>query len=1143
MQKIRHLKWCAALCLVMKITFAHLIFSIICTSLTYAASEGRAQEVLERIVTIHAQNAELKTVLKELEDQADVKFAYSQKTIKAERPVNINISRQKLSEALTKLLAPLDVSYQLASGRILLTVNKPINLTVPQHPILEEVINKNFATISGTVSDDSKLGLPGVSVVLKGTQRGTTTDKNGAFQIDIPEKNGAVLVFSFVGYTLQEVEVGNQTSISVTMLPENKSLQEVVVVGYGTVKKSDLTGSVSSIKGDAIREMPVTSVDQAIQSRAPGVQVTQSSGAPGGGISIRVRGANSINSGSEPLYVIDGFPMYPDNGALGTGGNRQPSNAMATINPNEIESIEILKDASATSIYGSRGANGVILITTKRGKEGQSRVEYDGSYSFQKIARGVDVLNGADYARYINLLEKSQGGSPRYTDEKINAIGAGTDWWDVVSRTGGLSNHQLSFTGGTKGTRYAFVGNYLDNKGIIKNTDFKRYGFRMNLDNDFLNGKATLSNSWSYNRSTSGNVPTDRGGPGGIVISALGLDPTGPVYDQNGNYQYASYDQRFLTNPLAEALEGYDKDFTNRLFGTSALTFNLMEGLKFRTSLGVDVVNASRTTFYNNYTYVGRQNGRELQKANRNSTNLLNENILTYNKQIAAGHNLDVTVGYTYQKELNRFESNATRGLPSDDISAVNMQNGSRPLVPSSGRVEWELMSMLGRVNYNVKDRYLMTVTLRRDGSSKFGPNNKWATFPSAALGWRVVNEDFFKNSKLGSIFDDFKIRGSYGLTGNSQIPVYRSVAGLISYNYVFGGTPTLVSGYGPNRISNSNLKWESTSMLNLGLDVSLLNNRLTLTIDAFKNKTTDLLLDVSIPQSTGFSTVMLNSGSLANKGLEFSASYKLLTTNSFSWDVSGNVSVLRNKILDLGKSTPFFSNSTSGHLGVLGSWVEAGNSIGVWRGYNYIGLFQSDEEGKSFSARAGYPKYEDVNGDGKYTTDDFKIIGDPNPKLTWGFNTSLKYKNFDLGIFFRGVHGNKVRNLQQSEMGDGVQKINQIGNILTDSWTPENPNASRPVIDGRRDFISFRRSSFFIQDGSFIRLQNLSLGYKLPVKNTYIRSARIYASGQNLFLITKYKGFDPEVNNQGQNNLNRGDDYDAYPRSKMFTLGINLGI
>ncbi|MGV3557256.1 SusC/RagA family TonB-linked outer membrane protein [Larkinella arboricola] len=993
--------------------------------------------------------------------------------------------------------------------------------------------------IRGRVTDERNEGIPGATITIKGTTRGTTTDAAGAFQLNA--SSNETLVFSYVGYTTQEVVVGSQTNLTIRMAADTRSLEEVVVVGYGTVRKSDLTGSVSTIKADAIKEMPVISVDQAIQSRAPGVQVTQSSSAPGGGISIRVRGANSINSGSEPLYVIDGFPMYPDNGAMGTSGNRQASNAMATINPNEIESIEILKDASATSIYGSRGSNGVVLITTKRGKEGASRVDYEGSYSIQQIARPIEVLNGADYARYLNILERSQGGSPRYTDAQINQIGAGTNWMDAITRTGALSNHQLSFTGGTKGMRYAFVGNYLSNPGIVKNTFFKRYGFRLNLDNDFLNGRATLSNSWSYNRTGSSNVATDRGGPGGIIITALGLDPTVAIYDQNGNYNYPSYDQRFNINPLAEAQEGYDRDNINRLFGTTALTINLLEGLKFRTSLGADVVTAERTTFYNNYTYTGRQYARQLERANRNVSSILNENILSYNKQIRPGHNLDVTLGYTYQKESNKLNSASTRGLPSDDPFSVNMQNGSRPQVPNSGRLDWTLESFLGRVNYNLKDRYLLTVTVRRDGSSKFGPSNKWANFPSAALGWRVVNEGFFQNSGLSKVFDDFKFRASYGLTGNSQIPVYRSLAGLVPYNYVLGGT--LVAGYGPNRIANPDLKWESTAMLNLGLDLSLLNNRLSMTFDVFNNKTTDLLLDVSIPQSTGFSTIMLNSGSLSNKGFEFSTNYKILNGSDWKWDVSGNISILRNEILDLGKSTPFFANSTSGHLGVFGSWVEAGNSIGVWKGYKYTGLFQTDDEAQSFAARAGYPKYEDVNGDGKYTADDYVMIGNPNPKFTWGLNSSVKFKNFDLAIFFGGVHGNDVRNLQQSEMGDGVQKINQIGNILSDSWTPDNPGASRPVIDGRRDFISFRRSSFFIQDGSFIRLQNLALGYNLPLNTKYIRSARIYASGQNLFLITKYKGFDPEVNNQGQNNLNRGDDYDAYPRARMFTVGVNLGL
>ena len=993
--------------------------------------------------------------------------------------------------------------------------------------------------ISGRVTGEQNDGIPGVTVSIKGTTRGTTTDATGAFKINA--SSNETLVFSYVGYTSQEALVGSKTDFSIKLAPDTRSLEEIVVVGYGTVKKSDLTGSVSTIKAEAIKEMPVVSVDQAIQARAAGVQVTQSSAAPGGGISIRVRGANSINSGSEPLYVIDGFPLYPDNGAIGTGGDRQPTNAMATINPNEIESIEILKDASATSIYGSRGSNGVVLITTKRGKEGQSRVDYEGSYSTQTIARNIDVLNGADYARYLNILEQSQGGNPRFTDTQINQIGQGTNWMDVISRTGSLSNHQLSFTGGNKSMRYAVVGNYVENKGVITNTFFKRYGFRLNLDNDFLNGRATLSNSWSYNRTGNSNVPTDRGGPGGIIITALGLDPTVPVYNANGNYNYPSYDQRFNINPLAEAQQGYDRDNLNRLFGTTAVTFKLMDGLKFRTSLGADVLSAERTTFYNSYTYLGRQYDRQLEKANRNVTSLLNENILSYNKELAPGHTIDATLGYTYQKESNLYNSVATRGLPSDDQLSVNLQNGSKPQIPFSGRQDWTLQSMLGRINYNLNDRYLLTFTFRRDGSSKFGPNNKWATFPSGAIGWRVINENFFQSSGLSKVFSDFKFRASYGLTGNSQIPVYRSLGGLVPYNYVLGGN--LVAGYGPNRIANPDLKWESTAMLDLGLDVALLNNRLSMTFDVFSNKTSDLLLDVSIPQSTGFSTILLNSGSLTNKGVEFSTNYKVISNKSLTWDVSGNISVLRNEITSLGQSTPFFANSTSGHLGVFGSWVEAGNPIGVWKGYKYTGLFQTDEEAKTYAARAGYPKYEDVNGDGKYTSDDYQIIGNPNPKFTWGLNSSVKVSNFDFTIFFRGVQGNQVRNLQQSEMGDGVQKINQIANILTDSWTPTNTGASRPVIDGRRDFISFRRSSFFIQDGSFVRLQNVVLGYTVPLKTKFIRTARVYASGQNLFLITKYKGFDPEVNNQGQNNLNRGDDYDAYPRARMLTVGVNLGL
>jgi len=1012
-------------------------------------------------------------------------------------------------------------------------------------------INKAFPIkyqqipIKGKVTDQNGNAIPGATVLVESSTTGTATDLNGNFSIDVPE--GSVLVISFIGYEPQRITVENQSLLNVILQEDLSSLEEVVVVGYGTVKKSDLTGSVSSIKGESIREFPVASIDQAVQGRAAGVQVTQASAAPGGGVSVRIRGSNSINSGSEPLYVIDGFPIYPDNGAYGVGGSRQPSNIMSTINPNDIESIEILKDASATSIYGSRGSNGVVLISTKRGKSGESIVEYDGSVSVQNISKKIDVLNGRDYAIYLNTMEQSQGGAPLYTQEEIDAIGVGTNWLDEIIQQGSISSHQLSFSGGNEKMRYAIVGNYFNNEGIIKHTDFNRYGIRLNLDNSALNGRLMINSSWSFNRTNSNNAPTDRGGPGGIIITALGLDPAVPVRDADGEYQLASYDGRFNINPLQELEYVTDRDINNRVLGNTGFTFNIIEGLNFKTSIGADVLNAGRTTFFPvEISRLGRDRSGELTKANRSSINILNENILTYNRQFNQNHNLNVIGGYTFQKEVNEGMSATNRGLSASHVDQASLGGGTDIQIPFSDRREWLLKSFLGRINYNLMERYLLTVSFRRDGSSRFGAANKWANFPSVALGWRIVEEDFFQSSSLSKAVSDLKLRGSWGITGNSEIPVYNSQANLNEHNYVFG--ENLVLGLADGRLSNPDLKWETTKMFNIGLDLSLFENRLNLTTEYFYNNTEDLLLYVTVPSSLGFSSILKNSGSLDNKGFELSLNYVAIDRQDLRWDISGNISFLRNEITDLGTSTPFFSSSTSGHMGIDGSWVEAGNPIGVWRGYRYLGIFQNQEEIDNNPARSGdkpgYPRYQDTNEDGVITPDDYVIMGNPNPDFTWGFNTTLNYKQLDLNIFIRGVQGNDIRNLQQAEMGDGVQKINQIANILTDSWTPQNPNATRPVIDGNRDFAnSYRDSDYFIEDGSFIRVQNIALGYTLPLMSKFIRKARVYVSAQNPLLFTNYKGFDPEVNNRGQNNLNRGDDYDAYPRSKTFNVGINLGL
>ena len=997
-------------------------------------------------------------------------------------------------------------------------------------------------TLTGRVTDDQGEGIAGANVVIKGTATGTITDFEGNYKVNVPGP-GTVLVFSFIGYQSIEKQVGNQTTLDVLLPEDVQALSEVVVVGYGTVKKSDLTGSVATIKADAVKEFPVASIDQALQSRVAGVNVTQTSAAPGGGLSVRIRGANSINSGSEPLYVIDGFPVVPDNDAFGTSGNRTSGNALSSINPNDIESIEILKDASATSIYGSRGSNGVVLITTKRGKAGEAKIEYDGSYSFQTIANEIDRMNATEYAQYRNLLEASRGEAPMFSEAEIAALGEGTNWMDEVVRTGRIQNHQVAISGGTKDSRYAFTGNYFENEGIVKGSGFERYGARLNLDNNLLDDFLTLTASLSFNRTISQNQSTDRQTPGdgGIIINALGLDPTVPVRDSNGNFLLASYDGRFDINPVQEAESLYDQDFANRFLGNTGLTFNLAEGLNFKTSIGADIYNANRITFYGPGTFLGRQRQGNLQNFSRYSTNLLNENIFSYNKEFGPDHVIDVVAGYTYQHVTNRFTSVDTRNVSGTDVDNIQLQDGISVQIPQSGREESVLKSILSRVNYKFKDRYLLTLTLRRDGASVFGDANKWANFPSVALGWRIIDEPFFANVP---VLSELKLRTSYGITGNSNVSPFESLAGLGSNNFLFGGE--LVRGTVDLRLSNDELRWESTRMFNVGVDFGIFEGKLTANLDYFITRTDDLLLNIALPPSLGFNSILKNSGSLENRGFELGLNYVAVNNNDFRWDIAGNISILRNEIIDLGSSTPFFAEMLNSHLGVTGSWVEEGLPIGVWRGYRYTGIWQNQQEIDNNASlpgdRPGYPRYEDANGDGRITPDDFVIIGDPNPDFTWGFNTTFRYKQFDLGIFLRGVHGNEVRNLQASELGDGVQRINQIREVLTDSWSPDNPGGSRPIIDANRDFAnSFRDSDFFIEDGSFVRVQNIALGYTMPGKGV-VRSARVYVSAQNPFLFTNYSGFDPEVNNQGQNNLNRADDYDAYPRARIFTMGVNLG-
>jgi TonB-dependent starch-binding outer membrane protein SusC len=991
--------------------------------------------------------------------------------------------------------------------------------------------------VSGRVTDENGDGMPGVNVSIKGTTKGVMTDAAGVYSLQVAD--GAVLVFSFVGYATQEMTVGNKTTLNVQLKPDAKALDEVVVVGYGQVRKSDLTGSVASVSAKEIKAFPTASVDQALSARATGVNVTQASGAPNGGVTVRVRGSNSILAGSEPLYVIDGIPVYSDNDAYSTGGNRVAGNALASINPNDIESVEVLKDASGTSIYGSRGANGVILITTKRGKAGSTKIDYEGAHGFQSPAKKLEMLNATEFAQYQNLRALSRNQTAPFPNP--TSLGTGVNWQDETMRTGSVMNHQLTFSGGSEKTTFATSINYFKNNGIVKNTDFERFSLRVNLDSKFLNDKVRVGTSTMIARTNSNSIPTDRGGPGGAIITILGQSPVGTVFNQDGSYRLEPYDGRFLTNPLAEAMEVLDIDRATRILSNNYVQVEILKNLSFKTSLGVDLYSGNRETYYSRETRIGRERNRSYELASRNIVNLLNENILNFSKKINDNNRIDALVGYTYQQDDNRGFFAQTNNFTLDNYDVNNIQNGVTLITPSSGRGWWTLQSLLARVNYNLMDKYLLTLTVRRDGSSKFGANNKWANFPSAAFAWRMKEEEFLKNNTLIS---DAKMRVSYGITGNSQIPLGRSLAALAAANYLVDGS--LVAGIRESRVPNPDLKWETTSMFDIGFDFGLFNNRLQLTMDYFSNQTSDLLLEVALPTSTGFTSALKNSGTLKNTGFELMAKYAAVNTSSLRWDLTLNASTQRNEVVDLA-GTPSFYSFVGSHLGPEGSYVTVGQPLGGWYGYQYLGIWQSADQIRTSPSiegidKPGYPRYADVNGDGKIDTGDRTYLGDPNPRFIWGLNSDMQIGNFDFAVFIRGAHGHKIRNLQASEHADGVGNYNQYATALRDAWSPTNTGGTRPIVDANREFPTFfRRSNFFIEDGSFVRLQNVSLGYRF--KNLkHLRNARVYMSAQNLFVITKYTGFDPEVSNGGQSALNRGDDYDAYPRPRTITFGVQLG-
>lgn len=1013
-----------------------------------------------------------------------------------------------------------------------------------------EFVQGTAFRVSGTVSGAAGEPLPGVNVVEKGTTNGAVTDNTGSYTLTVSGES-ATLVFSFIGYMNQEVAVNGRTTIDITLQEDVQSLQEVVVVGYGTQRKSDLTGAISSIKAEDLVLMPTQRVDQALQGRAAGVLVLNTDGAPGGNTTIRIRGMNSILGGNDALIVVDGLQ----------GVN------LNTINPADIESIEVLKDASATAIYGSRGANGVILVTTKHGATGKPALTYSINAGWQTLSHKLDLMDAGDYARYINATRATDNlnGAPPpiFSDAQIAEYdrNGGTDWQDEIYQTAPIQNHNLSISGGVKGLKYFISGGYLNQKGILINSSYQRYTLRANVDVE-INKWLNFGLNWSGVRDNGGAPPY--GGKSDNGISSFGDDitlsgptliapmwpPTSPVYDAEGNYSKppASYGTtRFNPVALAKELEVSDRRSQN--FLNLNLDFKILEGLTFRVAGMASLSNGKKARYFNSRSYDGRPQDGFVGAADQTYAEYeryQNSNILTYDKK-AGDHHFTLMAVAEQQYEHNYSSSNQATKF-TVDVTGLNDLGGATQIIISSFSDIRTLNSYLGRINYVFKDKYLLTASYRADGSSVFGANNKWGYFPSLSVAWRVSEESFIRDTDL---FSDLKVRASVGSTGNQGISPYQTQAAVNSgYNYPWQGGSTTDLGFSYSTAPNPDLKWEVTTQTNLGVDIGMFNGRLIATADVYKKTTEDLLMYAEMPMSSGFSSRIDNVGSIENRGLEITLGGDPLV-GGLTWNTNFNISFNRNTVLDIGDNERIPFDATDGGYGINDGilFMVKGEPIGQMYGYGYEGVWKENEraEAAAYGQLPGDPHYTDHNHDNRINTDDIMVIGNAIPDFIYGWSNRFTFKNFDFTFLIQGTRGNDIFN-------QGMIGLDTDARLLK-RWTPENQDTDVPgLIDAKTrdaanleshiEFDYDNRNGRWVEDGSYVRLKNIMLGYSLPssiIGGIGITKARAYVSATNAFTKTKYSGYDPEVSSYNTNDGQIGMDLGTYPSAKMLTLGLDI--
>ena len=1066
-------------------------------------------------ISLTLENKSTRDIIREIERVSEYRFFYNEDLQGLDQKININTNDANIQTVLNEIQRQTSIHYVIKeNNQIVLSAGVKSNKT-------QQVGDGRI--IKGTILDATGIPVIGANVMVKGTTNGTITDMDGKFSLEV-DKN-AILVVSYIGYANQEIKVGNQNTLSITMKEDAEALDELVVVGYGTVKKSDLTGSVGSVSMEDVNKVGITSADRALQGQVAGVQVNARSGQPGESMMIRVRGGNSLSGGNEPLYVIDGMPV---------------EGMSSDINPEDILSMEVLKDASSTAIYGSRGANGVVMITTKRGKEGKTTVDYNGYIGVSQLRKKLDLLEKDDYIAMVNEVSVNDGNGILITPEQATLL-PNNDWQDLAYQTALTHSHQFSVSGGNDKTKVYSSLNYMNQEGIIKGSNYNRFALRINGDQK-ITDKISLNASVAYSYGTQNTANSNADGYGAIAYTAMVMPPIQEIKDEYGNYTVFSGTPWGGTNPVGMAELYKNQNINSRLLANLSLSWDIIEGLNFRVNAGAEVVASESDRYIPIGLSAGGQLDGDASKSKSNYYTLINENILTYNKTFNDIHALNVMGGITFQSyEYNSLSGSGT-GFLRDVYETNNLGVAMTPGIPSSGYSDYRMASFLGRVNYGLMDRYLLTVTARYDGSSKFSKNHKFAFFPSAALAWRVSEEGFMKDMEWWS---NFKVRTSVGQTGNQSISPYQTFARLGTSSPVFGNGKVI--GFGLSSIANDDLKWETTTQTDLGIDLGFLDNRINFAFDYYWKQTRDLLYSATLPPSSGFSSMLRNIGRIDNKGFEISIN-TVNMKGKVNWTTSLNISSNKSIVKDLG--TDVYGNKIERMDAPIGggNWFPLflGKAPFQLYGYEIEGIYQTDEEARlngEATKHAGDYRYKEIDGKPGITTGDKTILANTQPKFTFGLTNTINWNNFELSFLVTGSIGGDIVN----EFNKSITNIGGTWNVRKDAWEGRWQEGKggkyARASASTKDYLAFGDpNSIWVEDGSYVRFKDIKLSYTLPsswFSGSKKPNVSLYVSGQNLITITGYSHYDPEASWTGSavNGWDRG----VYPSAKSYTLGLNV--